>query len=410
MAEQPLTVLVVEDHEFQRRIAARLVRACGATTVLEAADGCAALRVIEDASDPIDLIVCDLQMPGMDGVELLRAIAERRLVSSVIVASSLELSVIRSAEAMARSYGVTVIGAIEKPLTHDKLQPLILRHLGRRSAPPRAPLAQFPEAEIRAGLTSGQFLPFFQPKVDMRTRALAGVEALIRWQHPTRGLVPPGAFIAVMEASELIDIATEAMLDAAISQSRRWRDDGLELPVSINVSASALADTGLADRIAARTQRHGVDNKAVIVEITESAAMTDVARSLDTLTRLRMKGFGLSIDDYGMGFSSMQQLARIPFTEMKIDQTFVMNAADQPNLEAMLDTSLALARRLNLKSVAEGVETSRDWDLLVRLGCDVAQGYLIAKPMPGEALQAWYAQWVGPGGGAALKVLGAGSG
>jgi EAL domain-containing protein (putative c-di-GMP-specific phosphodiesterase class I)/CheY-like chemotaxis protein len=394
MSDQPLAVLVVEDHEFQRRVAVRLLRGCGATTVLEAADGGAALHAIEQAPERIDLIVCDLEMPGMDGVELLRAIAERRLVSSVIVASSLDLSVIRSVETMARSYGVTVIGAIEKPLTQDKLQPLILRHLGRRATPARAPLAQIPADEIRAGLAAGQFLPFFQPKVDMRTRALVGAEALMRWRHPERGLVPPGAFIAAMEASGLIEPATEAMLDASIAQCRRWRDGGLDVPVSINLSATSLADTGLADRIASLAARHGVDHKAIVIEVTESAAMTDVARSLDTLARLRIKGFGLSIDDYGTGFSSMQQLGRIPFTEMKIDQAFVMNAADQPNLEAMLDTSLALARRLKLKSVAEGVETARDWALLVRLECDVAQGYFIAKPMPGEALPAWHEeQW-----------------
>jgi EAL domain-containing protein (putative c-di-GMP-specific phosphodiesterase class I)/CheY-like chemotaxis protein len=395
MPDQPLAVLIVEDHEFQRRIAVRLLRACGATTVLEAGDGAEALAAIEDAPGRIDLIVSDLQMPGMDGVELLRAIAERGLVSSVIVASSLDLSVIRSVETMARSYGVTVIGAIEKPLTQDKLQPLILRHLGRRAAAPRAPPAQVPEGEIRAGLDAGQFLPFFQPKVDMRTRALAGAEALIRWRHPERGLVPPGAFIGVMEASGLIEHATEAMLDASIAQCRRWRDGGLDVPVSINISAGSLADTGLADRIAAFAGRHGVEHKAIVIEVTESAAMTDVARSLDTLARLRIKGFGLSIDDYGTGFSSMQQLGRIPFTEMKIDQTFVMNAPDQPNLEAMLDTSLALARRLKLRSVAEGVETDREWNLLARLGCDVAQGYLIAKPMPGEALASWHEQWSG---------------
>jgi EAL domain-containing protein (putative c-di-GMP-specific phosphodiesterase class I) len=227
----------------------------------------------------------------------------------------------------------------------------------------------------------------------MRTRALAGAEALMRWQHPERGLIPPGAFIAVMEACGLIDAATEVVLAGAIAQVRAWREGGLDVPVAINLSAASLADIGLADRIAAMAARDGVDPKAIILEVTESAAMTDMARSLDTLARLRIKGFGLAIDDYGTGFSSMQQLGRIPFTEMKIDQAFVLNAADHPNLEAMLDTSLALARRLNLKSVAEGVETARDWDLLLRLGCDIAQGYLIAKPMPGAALPAWYAAW-----------------
>lgn len=393
MSDEPLVVLVVEDHEFQRRIAVRLLRACGAASVLEAADGAAALAAIEASPARIDLIVSDLQMPGMDGVEFLRNIAERKLVSSVIVASSLELSVIRAVEAMARGYGVTVIGAVEKPLTQDKLQPLILRHLGRRAAPSRPPLAQEPADAIAAGLAAGEFVPFFQPKVDMRTRTLVGAEALIRWQHPGRGLIPPGAFIGVMETEGLIDAATEAVLAGAIRQCRVWRDAGLEVPIAINLSAASLADTGLADRIARLAADHGVDPKLVMLEVTESAAMTDVTRSLDTLARLRIKGFGLAIDDYGTGFSSMQQLGRIPFTEMKIDQAFVMNAADHPNLEAMLDTSLALARRLNLKSVAEGVENARDWALLERLGCDVAQGYLIAKPMPGAALPAWYTAW-----------------
>jgi len=251
-----------------------------------------------------------------------------------------------------------------------------------------------PIEEIEAGLASGQFEPFFQPKVEIKSGALVGVEALARWRHPERGLIPPGAFIPVLEAAGRIDALTFHMIRCSVAQFVRWRDLGLDVPMAVNVAVHSLADTDLADRIEVLTQAAGLLPSVLTLEITETTAMADIGSCLETLARCRMKGFGLSIDDYGTGFSSMTQLARLPLTELKIDQSFVTGSAGSPTLQALIETSVAVARRLGLKTVAEGVETKEDWDVVARLDCDVAQGYLIARPMPGDQLNDWYRSWL----------------
>jgi EAL domain-containing protein (putative c-di-GMP-specific phosphodiesterase class I) len=387
--------LILEDHEFQRRIGVQILEHCGASHVLEAADGATALALVKAASQPIDVLLCDLNMPGMDGLAFLRHFAELGSASSVILGSALDPSIIRAAEIMARSYGVRILGVVEKPLSPVKLMPLLLRHFSQQRVTPRPPVKLMPLKEIAAGIEHLQFEPFFQPKVDIRTAALVGVEALMRWRHPDRGLIQPGEFIPVMESSGLISPVTFTMIEAALAHCGRWRDLGLDVPVAINVSPVSLRDTSLPDRLEALILAAGLLPSSVTLEITESVAMTDFGHSLETLARCRMKGFDLSIDDYGTGFSSMQQLTRLPVSELKIDQSFVTGAADEPILQALIETSVTMARRLNLKTVAEGLENSDDWSVVARLGCGAAQGYFIAKPMPGEHLAGWYKTWLG---------------
>jgi EAL domain-containing protein (putative c-di-GMP-specific phosphodiesterase class I) len=196
-----------------------------------------------------------------------------------------------------------------------------------------------------------------------------------------------------MESHGLISEVTLKFVRDALNQCRRWRDMGMGFPISVNVSVESLSDTGLADRLEAMTRAEGVSPDALTLEITETVAMANLGPSLETLARCRMKGFDLSIDDYGTGFSSMLQLTRLPISEIKIDQSFVTGAARQNILQALIETSLTMARRLNLKTVVEGVETLDDWRIVSSLGCDIAQGYFIGKPMPGEDLAGWHANW-----------------
>ena len=184
----PLQAVILEDHEFQRKIGAHVLRLCGAEAVHEAANGNEALALLETLKEPVDVMVCDLNMPGMDGLEFLRHIGLRQSGVSVILASSMDAAIIRAAEMMARSYGVRIIGIAEKPLSEGKLMPLILRHFGQSIAAPRLQTKSMPLADIRAAIAGLQFEPFFQPKVHMHNFALAGVEALMRWRHPTLGL------------------------------------------------------------------------------------------------------------------------------------------------------------------------------------------------------------------------------
>jgi EAL domain-containing protein (putative c-di-GMP-specific phosphodiesterase class I)/FixJ family two-component response regulator len=391
----PFQAMILEDHEFQRKIGAHVLGLCGAEEVHEAANGTEAIAQLEKLEEPIDIMVCDLNMPGMDGLEFLRHIGLRQSGVSVILASGMDAAIIRAAETMARSYGVRIIGVAEKPLSEGKLLPLILRHFGQNAVAPRPQTRPMPLEDIRGAIARLEFEPFFQPKVYMHNCALAGVEALMRWRHPTQGLIPPGAFIPVMESANLISDVTFMLFEKAIAGSLEWRAAGIDTSVAINLSVDSLVDTSLPDKLAKMVTDAGLHPESFTVEVTETVAMTDLGHSLETLARLRMKGFGLSIDDYGTGFSSMQQLTRVPFSELKIDQVFVTGASRQDVLQALLGTSVTMAKRLKLKSVAEGVETEQDWQTVARLGCDVAQGFFIGKPMPRGELVAWYEDWMG---------------
>lgn len=380
MTNLALPILIVEDHEFQRRILARMLGALGAKQVLEAENGRAALALLDTGHAP-GLVICDLDMPEMDGMAFIRHLGSRLPDVPVIIASALDPALLGSVAKMADAYGVRLLGVLEKPVTRVHLAQLIAAGDSERPRRAVSPAPSFPLAEIEAGIRNHEFVPFFQPKVDMRSGTVAGAEALARWRHPAQGIVAPYGFILTLEQAGRIDALTFLMLEQAAHATRRLREAGLDLTVSVNLSTTSLADVTLADRVTDIVTGCGVDPEHMVLEITETAAMTALAPALENLTRLRMKGFGLSIDDYGTGFASLAQLARVPFTELKIDQGFVTGCGENHNAHVIVEASLALAHGLKLKTVAEGIETQADWDALKALDCDMAQGYFIARPM-----------------------------
>ncbi len=396
MGIEQLHLLVAEDHDFQRKALVRMLTGLGAQHVSEAPNGHAALDIFKNRLKPIDIIISDLEMPGMDGMEFMRHVGEANLPVSVIISSALDSALISSVETMTKAFGITLLGAIEKPVTPDKLRALIDRYAPPKAKAHRPAGAAIPLEEIRRGLQAREFEPFFQPKVSLADGSVVGAEALARWRHPQKGVLAPYAFIAEMENNGLIDQLTWIVLEKSAEMCRGWRAKGLQASVSVNLSLKSLDDPGLADRITARVAAQKLEAKHLVLEITETAAMTDIAKALENLTRLRMKGFGLSIDDYGTGYSSMQQLSRIPFTELKIDQSFVMSATEKESSKVILSSSLDMAKKLKLKVVAEGVETRAHWNLLKELGCDIAQGYFIAKPMEAAAFGDWALTWHPP--------------
>jgi EAL domain-containing protein (putative c-di-GMP-specific phosphodiesterase class I) len=225
----------------------------------------------------------------------------------------------------------------------------------------------------------------------MRTGEMKGAEALARWRHPELGLLQPGVFMAALEADALIDPFTDFITRQAARECRQWRDSGLEMNVSVNLSIASLFDVALADRLTGIVRGEGLDPRYMILEVTESSATRDMARKLENLSRLRMHGFGLSIDDFGTGYSSMDRLVKVPFTELKIDQAFVKTASARPSSRAIVEASLQLARRLGIPAVAEGVETYAEWELMLGMGCEIAQGYHIARPMAAAEFVEWAA-------------------
>ncbi len=390
-----LRFLVAEDHEFQRSVLVRMLESLGAKAVHEAADGHGALKILQDPTRPVDIVISDLEMPGMDGMEFVRHLGETGVRVSIILASALERKLLASIATMSEAYGINLLGVVEKPITPAKLEALITLHKPAQVQWGRSKTAgpTFTLEEIAAGLKNNEFEPFFQPKVELATGRVKGAEALARWRHPQHGIIAPYAFIEPLEDNDLIDELAWVMLRKAAAFCSTWRSAGLEATVSVNLSLKSLTDTRLADRVTELVLSENLEPRHMVLELTESAATTDVGKALENLARLRIKGFGLSIDDYGTGYSSMQQLTRIAFTELKIDQSFVTNAAKQESAKVILESSLDMARKLNITAVAEGVETQADWNLLRQLGCGLAQGFFIARPMEAGAYPNWVRGW-----------------
>jgi EAL domain-containing protein (putative c-di-GMP-specific phosphodiesterase class I) len=384
-----LRFVVVEDQGFQRWLAGNLLRELGAEFILPAEDGNAALELLVAPDPPIDVVVCDLNMPGMDGMELIRHMGQMRHPASLIVVSAVDKSILGMVELMSREYGVRLLGAVEKPLTSKKLKPLVERHWADIGAVVEHRHAAMTASDMGTALRAGQFEAFYQPKVQMRTGDMKGAEALARWRHPELGLLQPGVFMPTIEADALIDPFTDFILAEAARACRQWRDSGLEMNVSVNLSVASLFDVALADRLTGIVRNAGLDPRYMILEVTESSATRDMARKLENLSRLRMHGFGLSIDDFGTGYSSMDRLSQVPFTELKIDQAFVKTASARPSSRAIVEASLQLARRLGIPAVAEGVETHAEWELMLGMGCETAQGYHVARPMAATDFVEW---------------------
>jgi EAL domain-containing protein (putative c-di-GMP-specific phosphodiesterase class I) len=387
-----LNFLVVEDHAFQRKALVGLLQRLNAKSVHAAANGVEALRILTQPETHVDVIISDLEMPNMDGMEFIRHLGTRGYRACLIIVSALDRALLASVETMTLSYGINLLGAMPKPVTADAITALLSRQ--EKAAAPARNLAGTPRqtytvGEIVAGLENNEFEPFFQPRVEVATRRLVGAEALARWRHPQHGVVPPSAFIETLEEHDEIDRLMWVMLNKSIAFVSTLPASCSDSIISVNLSLKSLTDVDLATRIVEIAKAYNVKPGCICLEVTESAATTDVGKALENLTRLRMKGFGLSIDDYGTGYSSMQQLMRVPFTELKIDRSFVTNATVNQQTRVILGSSLEMARKLGIAAVAEGVETQQDWDLLVELGCDSAQGYFIAKPMPQAAYLAW---------------------
>ncbi|NHQ87569.1 EAL domain-containing response regulator [Iodobacter sp. HSC-16F04] len=384
-----LNVFIVEDSLIQRMHAATLCAELGLSVVGEASDGNEALLLLQNSPLP-DVMLIDLEMPGMDGIELIQELAHRDIAVSVIVSSAKEDALISSVETMLQAYGLPVLGAIKKPLTIEQLSKSFdhFKPISKDS-PQSRPEVVMAASEITKALVEHQFLAYFQPKISIKTGVIKGVETLIRWQHPEKGLVMPSQFISIAEEQGLINELTMEILDLALQQCRHWHERGLKITVAINLSMLSLSNSTFAEHIAQKVASYAIDPSFIVLEITETAVMGDVGNALGTLARLRLKGFGLSIDDYGTGFSSMQQLSRIPFTELKLDRSFVDGAHAKPHLRAILASAIEIAKKLELRSVAEGVECVEDLVVLQELGCDIVQGYLTAKPMPGDEIVPW---------------------
>lgn len=390
-AKSLLKITVVDDDVFLLKLMQRMLTLQGYATVNCYESGAHALAGID--KDAPELIFLDLNMPDMDGIEFVRHLVQRSFDGSLIVVSGEDTRMLQAAEKLVKAHQINILGVLQKPVVPEALSALLTQWKPADAEKARAASKIYSIEQLREALDRGELINYYQPKVAVESGRVVGVETLVRWQHPLDGLVMPDSFISLAEDSGLIDQLAERVLQLALQQTISWEQQGVHLPLAINISMENLASLDFVDLLTARMADAGVLPSDITLEITESRGMRDPAIMLDTLTRLRLKRFVLSMDDFGTGYSTLAQLRDIPFEEFKIDRSFVHKAWVDQRIRAMFDTSLSLAKQLGMTVVAEGVENVNDWDFLRKTTCDYAQGYFIAKPMPGDDLPAWIQAW-----------------
>lgn len=384
------SLLVVDDDPVVLQQMAAMLSVLGVKEVLTASNGLDALKLLSERNGRLDTLVCDLNMPAMDGVELIRLFGRTGFSGGLILMSGADEKVLSTVGKLADLQGLRVLGQVQKPVMPVQMAGLLsLAATPRARKRQSAAVAEVSPQSIRDGIDRDEFSIWFQPKVDAASLRPVGAEALVRWRHPSRGILSPNAFIGVAEREGLAGDLSQVLACKALMEGARLHNAGFPLTIAINLSGLWLDDLMLPDFILATTQAAGLRTSDVILEVTETGVMKDLTTALDVLTRLRLKGFGLSIDDFGIGYSSFEQLDRIPFTELKLDRSFVSKGVVDATARAILQSSLDIAHRMALSTVAEGVETEADLELVRKMGCDRVQGYLIAKPMPTEDLIAW---------------------
>ncbi len=340
-------------------------------------------------SPDLDIIVLDIVMPGLDGVSLLRQLATLRCKASLLLISGFDERVLQSTTDLAEGLGLRLLGHLSKPIRLGQLERMLKKLTPHIDSLPSQRAPSFTLDDVRHAIASEALILHFQPQINLATGRPIGVEALVRWQHPERGLLYPGSFIPLAEAHGLIDDITMLVLRQALSTCRRCRDEHGPLRFSINLSATSLHDLTLPDRIEFLVHSHGLDTTSLVLELTESGLMREPLTSLDILSRFRIKGMGLSIDDFGNGYSTLQQLRKIPFNELKIDRTLLANFEHDTSARVIIRNTIELAHGLDMPVVAEGIESMAAWDFLHELGCDMGQGFFIAPPLPEAALFDW---------------------
>ena len=383
-------VLVVDDEPIQRIILARCVEMLGwkadtAATLEEA--------VNKFTSKSHDVVVVDLCLGEQDGMHLLRHLRQNHADPSVIFVSGTDDRIRAAALRVARDLGLRVAGTLAKPIDPYSLHALLLSNPVRPRADRRHPSGSPTAEELDLALRRDEIHTEYQPKTDLLTGEVVGVEALARWHSPSRGIIAPDQFVPIAEQSRLIERLTYRVLEDAISACKRWRELQPDCSVAVNISPHVLSDPSLLPRIEALLQEYKLPPGALIAEVTESTMISNLPIMTEVLTRLSIKGVRVSMDDFGTGYSSLLSLLRMPFTELKIDRSFVSVCRTDPEAWKIVRATVSLARELGMHVVAEGIETEDISDRLRDAGCDMGQGWFYGRPMTADAMM----RWLGPG-------------
>jgi EAL domain-containing protein (putative c-di-GMP-specific phosphodiesterase class I)/ActR/RegA family two-component response regulator len=382
---KPCSILIVEDHPFQHLYLQNMFSELGEFDLACARDGEEALDYLKQRD--FDLVLTDLLMPGMDGVQFIQGLAAQRSRPALAIMSAASRRMLTGASLVASNLQVKVIGLISKPVNAAALRCLIDQLQALRQSVPAATHPGIDRQSICNALDNGELQAWFQPKKALNNGRIVAAEALVRWNHPEHGTLLPGVFLPALIAFGLEEPLLWCVLKQAIAAQAIWCEQGYDIPVSVNLPTHLLNSHDLPDRILAFVLAHQGLPARICFELMECSVPDDISNFYAGACRLRIKGFGLSQDDFGKGYSSYMNLVSAPFTELKIDRALVQGCNANAELAQALTSIVSLGRQLGLTVVAEGVETAQELALLRKIDCTQVQGFLISHAVSAEQFQ-----------------------
>ncbi|EJM27397.1 EAL domain-containing response regulator [Pseudomonas sp. GM25] len=382
-------VLVLDNRVFARRVLVQMLRRLGVRHVLQASDPEQALVQLH-LQGGVDIVLCALTSRGLDCLDFLANAHRDGMVRAVAVCSELQPQLHRALGHMASLAGLHLLGVMREPIQLRSLQRILHRYRLTQARPvPLPPPPALPsEDEVRRGLALGEFRAWFQPQFQLCSGDVVGAEALVRWEHPARGVLLPGDFLAAVLAYDLIDQMFKQLLEQGLSLLGMLRRRNRTLTLAFNLHASQLTDSRLVEHIRQALERHGFNGSTLTFELAENGLLNCSSATQCSLMRLRLLGCSLAIDDFAVGFSSLKLLCQLPFNQIKLDGRFVQRLHRSRNRALILGTQ-TLARSLGMNLVIEGVSGPRVREGLLELGCETGQGFFLARPMTGHGLLQW---------------------
>lgn len=373
---QVYNFLLVDDDPVFLAVAESVLQSVGQNVVATASDGDQGIAALDRADPSIDIIILDLNMPRLDGLAFIRAAAHSGFAGQIIISSGETEAVVRSAQRMGELLGVRIGGALKKPITSDAVTAML------ESCASQKPSAAEPvDKPDLNGIADFVLIPYYQPQYLVETRTVVGLEALVRIEAPDGQIHGPGHLFGKVDNHEELVSVSLAIAGKVLQDMARWSETGTECRVSINLDARVLEEPRVAPKLIRMASDSGVSPSLVCIELTETTLPTDISRLVEVLTRLRMAGFELSLDDYGTGSSNYELLRLCPFTELKIDASIVRSASREPHSRTFMEVAVAMATDLEMSVVGEGVETVAQLETAWKAGVRIIQGYLFGKPL-----------------------------
>ncbi|CRL51636.1 EAL domain-containing response regulator [Pseudomonas sp. URMO17WK12:I11] len=393
MSFLPIRSLVIEEHPFKRLVATRAFQDLGLGDVISATNSATAMEILK-STGLADVVLCSLKAQCMQSLAAIEELCASGLVSSIIICSNHSADLHSAIDRMLTLHRVKVLGYVDAPVHPSTIKPM-LEQFGRNTEMPRpdtsrpAIITLFNETELKEAISANEFRAFFQPKFNLVTNVVDSLEVLVRWNHPRHGMLCPSDFLPLLSSFSLMDDLLFTLMEQGLSFLEKISHTERLLHLAFNVQAEQFSNPDLVTKIAGLLDKYQIPASRLTFEITESGLLEFSPRVLKSLIQLRMMGSGLSIDDFGTGFSSLERLCHLPFTEIKLDASFIRDLDNSINKRAVIISTLALGKSLNMSVIVEGVETESQRASLIKLGCTHAQGYLCARPMSSKQSELW---------------------